>query len=492
MKNSYVGYGAFSTTDKGKSEASWVAIEPTIDSVQDSLSRFQDPAYKHALEDSQKAAVDVESAVGKGVWSFYSQLKSFYEIASIAEVIPMAFVSSFFKRELVEHAETSFAKVAEFGGASIFGLSDTDMAYVNRQTDRWNSISDGFAKLPAALLLSLVAGFDSAFADFVRVLLKSKPERYSGSDRQYSISDILKLDSLEQLISKAADDEVDQLMNKSHTEQITFFEKSFDISIREHYSRWGQFVEIFERRNLAAHGNLIINERYITNCSKAGLVVEQCPGEELRVNEEYLEKSIDILIEFGILLALAAWQKQYPKSIAETFGAVVEVSYSLLKDGHPSVAARILDYGLKVKSKGADEEKTKMMIINLAIAHKLNGDEKSALDLLDKTDWSASPPQFKLCLASIKEDVEAACALLDAARVSDELSPTAIREWPAFRWVRQNDKFKKSCEEVFGEPIFPTSVVSNESSSTEKDAEDKAVPAARRRRPPLGRLEERP
>lgn len=491
VKNSYVGYGAFSKTDKGKSEARWITTASTIDGVKDSLTELMDPSYKPPPVDPATVTVDVESAIGRGVWSFYSQLKSFYEVAAVSEVVPRAFVSSFFEHNIKKHAESKFDKVGNLNGTPIYGLSDVDMIYVNRQTDRWNSISDGFDKLPGALLLSLVAGFDSAFADFVRVLLTSKPERYSGSDRQYSISEILKLNSLEQLIAKAVDDEIHQLINKSHSDQISFFEKSFDISIQKHYQRWGEFIEIFERRNLAAHGNLKVNERYLENCKRAKLSVEHSIGESLTVNEAYLNDSIDILIEFGVLLALAAWQKQYPNSASESFGAVVEVSYSLIKQNHPVAASRILDYGLRVRSKGADDLNIKMMIINLAIAYKMNGETEKFSNALKETDWSAAAPNFRLCLAAIKEDIDAACDLLEAAKLSDNITTAEIREWPAFHWIRKNDKFKEMCEKVFGEPLSPISVMAANTSPVEQDTPPskqdtppaKAKPVRRQRTP---------
>lgn len=265
-----VGYGTFEYTDKGTSEANWVATGPDLASIKGAIERFHSPSESGERPAPREEVVDVESEVGRGIWSFYKKLKSYYEISASTEIVPRAFVNAFFKQQIQEYAKKNFDVVDEHLGASIYGLSEIDLSYANRQIDRWNSISEGFDKLPASVLLSLVAGFDSAFADFAKVLLKSKPERYSGSDRQYSISEIMKLESLEQLIIKAADDEIDQLMNKSHADQVGFFEKSFDISIKNHYERWPQFIEIFERRNLAAHGSLKVNERYLENCKKAG------------------------------------------------------------------------------------------------------------------------------------------------------------------------------------------------------------------------------
>lgn len=177
-----VGYGTFEYTDKGTSEANWVATGPDIAAIKSAIERFHLPSEAGTRSTRSDEVVDVESEVGLGIWSFYKKLKSYYEISASTEIVPRAFVNSFFKQQIQEYAKRNFYIVDEHLGASIYGLSEIDLSYANRQIDRWNSISDGFDKLPASVLLSLVAGFDSAFADFAKVLLKSKPERYSGSD----------------------------------------------------------------------------------------------------------------------------------------------------------------------------------------------------------------------------------------------------------------------------------------------------------------------
>lgn len=176
-----------------------------------------------------------------------------------------------------------------------------------------------------------------------------------------------------------------------------------------------------------------------------------------------------------MLLALSAWQKQFPRSILESFGAVVEVSYSLIKDNHPEVASRLLEYGLKVKSKGADEEKTKMMIVNLAISYRASGNSKKSDDLIDGTDWSASTPQFKLCAAAVKGDIEKSISLLEAAKISDGLSLWEIREWPAFRWIVKNEEFKVACENIFGEPLSPVKIASDKGVPVGSDAKSNDI-----------------
>ena len=56
-------------------------------------------------------------------------------------------------------------------------------------------------------------------------------------------------------------------MRGSHDEQIEYIEKNLHIDIRNHYEEWGEFIEIFERRNIISHGNYIINSHYVRNCN---------------------------------------------------------------------------------------------------------------------------------------------------------------------------------------------------------------------------------
>ena len=390
--------------------------------------------------------------VGKGVWHFYEQLKSYYELAEVLDAIPGIFTGAFFKSTIQRYAEERLPQVAMAGSSPIYGLNSAEMSRIHKSVKRWNDIEAGFSKLPASTLLSLVASFDSAFAEFAKALLRNRPQRYTGSDRSYSVGQILALGSLDGLIEKVIEDEIDQIMNKSHTDQIAFFEKSFDVKIIGEYDRWPDFIEVFERRNLAAHGNLCVNERYLRNCKVAGYDVNATElNKKLLINSKYLKEATDVLIEFGVLLAFAAWQKQSPQSSEDTFSAVVEISFDLLIEEHPDVAARILGYALGIKKKGASDVNRKIMIVNLAIALKMLGKSDDAMAILDGEDWSAANPDFKMCVASVREDVELACKFMPLVKAGDQIGAEEVRDWPAFQWVRTDPKFIEKAEEVFGE-----------------------------------------
>ena len=92
--------------------------------------------------------------------------------------------------------------------------------------------------------------------------------------------------------------------------RVKYIEDKLSIKIRSDYDEWGEFVEIFERRNLIAHGNYIINSHYIINCNKHGFrVTDSQLGERLSLDGRYLRESSDRLLEFGLSLMFALWLK---------------------------------------------------------------------------------------------------------------------------------------------------------------------------------------
>lgn len=482
----FEAYAILGRKSNDKSFTLVVDIKTTLEGLRESYGGEASSEVGDGLE-AEDAPLRELTDVGKGVWHFYMQLKAYYEVSLAIDIIPDMFVQAFFRHSIMEYAEKNFAKVEEKDRLPVYGLTADSASILSRRIDRWNNIDTGFETLPASILLSLVASFDSSFADFCKVLLKTKPQRYTGSDRTYSVADMLKLGSFDELLNRVIDDEIDQLMNKSHVDQIGYFEKSFNVNVREHYDRWNEFVEIFERRNLAAHGSLIVNERYLSNIPTSGKN-EDLPalGDKLTVDTAYLDTAIDILIEFGILLAFAAWQKQAPSSIPETFDAIIEVSYNLLVEERSKVAHRILTYAMSVKSKGATDVDVKMMTINLAIAHKMCGDETLANEVIDSCDWSAANPKFSICAAAVKGDVEKVCSLLPAVKALGEVTTRELRDWPAFKWVRQAPEFVAKVEEVFGEPLTVLRVASGKDEGDAKPSTPESKTPRKGKRIPPG------
>lgn len=304
-----------------------------------------------------------------------------------------------------------------------------------------------------------MAAYDSAFADFCKTLLKSKPQRFNGSDIKISVGELLSLNSIDQIFDKFIEDELDQIMRKSHKDQVDYFEKMFNVSVKSSYSKWDDYIEIFERRNLAAHGELTVNEIYLKNCNKSSSDENIVIGKKLDIDQKYFNHAIDTLIDFGVISALTASFKYFPHHKEDLFSAVIEISYNLLLERHDRVALNVLEFALREFSNGANEEQNKLMTVNLAIAYKAVGNDQKSKEILQITDWTLCGPDFHLCRHAILENVEEAIKYIEPAYTAERLTLQCIREWPAFRWIRKADAFQAEAERIFLEPIYPSRAI---------------------------------
>ncbi len=128
-------------------------------------------------------------------------------------------------------------------------------------------------------------------------------------------------------------------------------------------------------------------------------------------------------------------------------------SYELLLQRRFRLANTMLKFGLDFKKQG-DEVTRKMMVVNRAIAVKSFESGEEADKILAQEDWSATGDKFKICVAAVREDIEAVLSYLPKIP-DEEISKDEFREWPAFRWISVDPRFIVAFEEKFGESFEP-------------------------------------
>ena len=95
-----------------------------------------------------------------------------------------------------------------------------------------------------------------------------------------------------------------------------------------------------------------------------------------------------------------------------------------------------------------------MMVVNLAIAVKSIGNVDEAKKILEGEDWSAASDKFQICVAAVRDDIDAVVDYMPRIAEKD-ISKDDFRDWPAFQSIRSEPKFIKAFEEKFGEAFMP-------------------------------------
>ena len=357
------------------------------------------------------------------------------------------------ERHLFRYAEKNLTihSISEQNKSFIY--SREQWPKLKQALDEFFELIEGHMALPKAVLLSLVATFDSYFAEIVQFFPCVHPERYTSSDKQISLREVFLRKSIDEVIDHVIDDEINALMRGSHTDQVKFIEDNLEVKIIGHYERWPEFVEIFERRNLVAHGNLVVNRAYRKRCEEAKLKMVPELGTELNLEPEYLDNAVDILAEFGILLIFTLWKKHLKDADEFAFRHVSRVTYELIANKKYVLAKNLLEFCLYKQKRSCSDSVIKMMIVNLANCSKKIGREQDCNKTLSGVDWSASKDEYQICIASLKHDTRRVIELMPTVASSKAVTALDFREWPVFDWVRDDPKVVEAFEKVYGEPI---------------------------------------
>ncbi|MDH7794872.1 MULTISPECIES: hypothetical protein [unclassified Beijerinckia] len=459
-KEEYVGFLCFAKPKKDDPDSGAIFCK-TLEQTEQWKLKVQDDSYK--LEIGNSSENKTEASHEKLPWQQLSELMHRFQISisgyrtittNVLAIYPIL-QTVYLEKEMLVDIEKTTAKISDDGSFATFGIYNTDLSKVMRHLERLQDMSSAKAVIPGAILLSLVATFDSLIVDLIKTMIMALPERLRSSDKKMAISDILSMNSFDDVITRLIDDEVSNVMRESHLKQIEYIERTFNVSFpKEKHEKWGEFVEIFERRNLVAHGDLLINATYLSNCQKSNFTTADMKiGDKLELTPNYLNRSADTLIEIGIELICLLWKQNFKNEITKAYEELNNITYELITKRRYRLSSRLIEFAI-VKSKAPINDRLlKMFTINLANAYKNLEETEKASNLIEQTDWSAATDDFQICVLSLKEDVDGVVKLMPRIAASDSLKKECYREWPVFSWVRDDSKFSGAFSKIYGEDL---------------------------------------
>jgi hypothetical protein len=411
--------------------------------------------HETTTEKDNPSGTDPQSGPAELLERFLQSMNSVSATIALTNVTGAMAIGMFIEGGLFAHAQKNLRLMEQDDKITVFDFKRSQFSELKKLLDLYVELKEGHATLPSATLLSVVATFDAYFAEIVRYFLDLHSDRYSSSQRQISLKEVFKKKTLQEVIDQVLDNEIGELMRGSHTEQVKFVEANLNVQVIDYYERWPDFVEIFERRNLVAHGNLIVNELYLDRCRDAKLKIHKdvCVGKPLTLTPEYLRKSVGTLMEFGMLLNFMLWRKHIPDSNESAFSCVSDSCYQLIYRKRYNVAKNVLSFCLFKQKPACSDNIIRMMAINLANAYKKLKINTECQKVLDNFDWSATKNEFQLCMASLQDDVDRVVTLMPGIAASSGVTSNEFREWPVLDWVREDPRIQEAFSKVYGEPM---------------------------------------
>lgn len=249
----------------------------------------------------------------KFINNFSESMKSAYHLINI-QVFSRSFLKTvYIEEKFFRYADKELDPITTRGDFQIFGVRRDNVYELQKSMREYDRLSDGADTLPSAVIMAMVALFDTHFSSLAKGLIKAYPKAAGLEDKTIDVSLILKAASIDELHQSIIDERIHSLMRGSHDEQISFIER-FGRKIRD-AEDYPLFLEIFERRNLAAHGEGRANKHYCDKCAEYRVPTERALklGEKIDLSPKYLNESVDTLYQFGFLTSWWLWTKLDPQ-----------------------------------------------------------------------------------------------------------------------------------------------------------------------------------
>ncbi|NTU66850.1 MAG: hypothetical protein HGB08_02890 [Candidatus Moranbacteria bacterium] len=308
--------------------------------------------------------------------------------------------------------------------------------------------------VPRSISVSLISEFDFFIGIIIRNIILLNPEILNNCEKNVNFSALTNFKNINEAKNYIIEKEVESVLRESHTFHFEWIEKKLNMSLRKDLSIWHKFVEITERRNLFVHCGGIIGSQYVAICKQSGVKLshEYAPGLELGVSPQYLDDICNCLIELGVKLTHVIWRKLKPNELSKADDNLNKICYDLIDRQSFALADVLLDFSTDVLKKHASDVNKNVFIINKALSRKLGGNKEDAFKIINSWDWSASSNDFKLAKEIILENYEAAFLIMKKIGKDGEfISKAGYRDWPLFREVKKNKKFKELFKKIYKE-----------------------------------------
>lgn len=299
--------------------------------------------------------------------------------------------------------------------------------------------------LGSMILLNMTAHYDVLVTDLIRLILKKFPGLMDKSEKTFTLSDLRRLGSIDDAERQLIDREIDGVMYGSHKSQLEWLQKHANKEILPYLRNIPYFCEIFERRNICAHSNQIVNDRYIANCLKYDFPEEkiQKKGDLLKIDSKYVSRASEILLEVGIISCQIIWRALHRKDkdeILEADRSLILHANRLSSSKKFELSSRLLELGYSKFNPSNDLNK-RQMILNHAEALIEMDKLPEAQKIIKDQDWSSSNIRMRIFSGGVLCNHKEVVSLMKLAKSENSISPNIYFKSPAFYNIIKEETF---------------------------------------------------
>lgn len=308
------------------------------------------------------------------------------------------------------------------------------MNIFNLQTKQHNILYSG-------TLMLLVVYFEEMFGKMILNDL-IKYSRIKIKESKLTFEELEDFGSVDEAKKYLIEKEVNSIMKENCDYWFNeHLRKKVKLKLKAYDEVASQFNEIMARRNLLVHNDGIVNKYYLNRVVKNNIYsVKQ--GDVLKVGKEYIENAINIFEEVGlsILHELNLKERLEEKDLSDIFEFI---TYKFLFENRYKIA--LILYELLLDSQCLKGEMKKLCEMNYWQCHKWLDTSNEKIKNMENDDYSIYEPRFKLGGLALQERYD---EFFEVFPSQNEISFKDLEEWPIFRDVRKDYRFKELINKI--------------------------------------------
>ncbi len=289
-------------------------------------------------------------------------------------------------------------------------------------------------------LLLVVTYFENLIASVLRENFAKYPQRIALNEKSVSYKMLTEVNDIEEIKDILIDQEVTNKMYESLLDWKNYFQKNIKLELKAWEEKFDVLQEIIARRNLYVHNNGIINNIYIKLIHDDD---QYSLGEELIIDREYIDESVNTIEYLGMSLLIESWLKECSNDSDEV-KKITDLIFEEYLEPQRWVMARYF-YGLCLQNSRISDADKILCKINNWQCYKWLGEYDKIKREVDKLDVSACKPMYVLGILALKEDYNKFFEYYDN---QTDIGETELKEWPLFMELRKSEEYLKRFSEV--------------------------------------------
>ncbi|TXK77742.1 hypothetical protein [Paenibacillus sp. N3.4] len=402
----------------------------------------------HSIIESYILNVTSLKSYAKSVEAVFRSKKTFEESSESEKFISVIEMISRYKaypeknEELTEAVDILENHVYELYGIKI--ISDGDVVRMKSHSkadsliNEYNLNANQINILYKSSIINLVVFFEILISKLITKRISEHPKSININDKSLTFDEIVRLGSLENAQMFLIENEVETIMRKSYSDWLDYLTKNLKCNLSFINDCNDDVFEIFQRRNIIVHNDGIVNNIYLSKVSLKNKDKYKL-GQSIKITNEYIEESIDLLERIGILIALEMWQKMEKKS-SDREELIMQYAYNYMRANKWALAKDMYTFFLAEKSASSDSLLRAQ--INVWLCIKSMNNYSLIKEDLEVKDFSDRKDIFRLCLLSLKDDVDGFFSLLPSLYPKD-VTLINLKEWPIFISIRESMRYKE-------------------------------------------------